>query len=83
MSLATTYLIQKLTKLGFKRDTVFLPEDSIVSKTISLFKEALPYQFKRGKEERRGKLIFGYEEVAKGMTVTLLSKVENFKIVLF
>ena len=74
----------KIDEIGFKRDTVFLPEDSIVSETISLFKEALPYQFKRGKEERRGKLIFGYEGVAKGMTVTLLSKVpENFKMVSF
>ena len=44
----------KIDEIGFKRDTVFLPEDSIVSETISLFKEALPYQFKRGKEERRG-----------------------------
>ena len=65
--LSSDYLFDH-DEIGFKRDTVFLPKDSIVSKTISLFKEALPYQFKEERAQR--KLIFGYEGVAKGMTVT-------------
>lgn len=69
-------------EIGFYKDTITLPQDSIVLGSISLFKEILPYKFRRGKEERKGKLIFGYEGDAKGMRVELLSEVpEDFKTV--
>lgn len=69
-------------KIGFLKDTIVLPQDSIVSESISLFEEELPYTFRRGKEERKGKLIFGYEGNAEGMQVELLSEVpEDFKTI--
>jgi uncharacterized protein (DUF2141 family) len=69
-------------EIGFYRDTIVLPRDSIITGNISLFKEVLPYQFRRGKEERKGKLIFGYEGNAEGMQLEVISDVpEDFKTV--
>ena len=71
-------------EIGFLKDTLVLPRDSMVQGSISLFKEVLPYKFRRGKEERKGKIIFGYEGEAEGMQVELLSEVpEDFKTVSF
>lgn len=70
----------KEDKIGFYKDTVTLPKDSVLNTPISLFKEVLPYEFKRGKEIKRGKLIFGYQGEAKDLKVELLSKVsDSFK----
>ncbi len=69
-------------EIGFLSDTITLPQDSIVSTSISLFQEVLPYQFKRGKEERKGKLIFGYQGNPEGVKIDILSDVpEDFKTV--
>jgi len=69
-------------KIGFITDTIQLPRDSIISKSIILFKEVLPYEFKRAKEITRGKIEFGFEGNAKDMKVNLLSKVsDTFKSV--
>jgi uncharacterized protein (DUF2141 family) len=71
-------------EIGFYRDTIVLPRDTVVVGDISLFKEVLPYKFRRGKEERKGKLIFSYEGDAKGMQLELMSDVpEDFKTVSF
>lgn len=69
-------------KIGFVSDTIHLPKDSIISKPIILFKEILPYQFKRGKEITKGKIEFGFTGNAKDLKVNLLSKVpDTFKSV--
>jgi len=69
-------------EIGFYNDTIVLPRDSIILKEISLFKEILPYQFRRGKEERKGKLIFGYEGDAEGMRLEVMSDVpEDFRTI--
>ena len=62
-------------KIGFYSDTISLPQDSILTKPIKLFKEILPYQFKRAKEVFKGKIEFGYEGEIKDLKVELLSKV--------
>ena len=50
----------KTDEIGFLRDTISLPRDSIID-AILIFKEELPYKFKRGKEFRKGQLTFGYQ----------------------
>ncbi|WP_397445158.1 Ig-like domain-containing protein [Polaribacter sp. R77954] len=69
-------------KIGFITDTIQLPKDSIITKPIVLFKENLPYEFKRGKEITKGKIEFGFTGNAKDLKVNLLSKVpDSFKSV--
>ncbi|WP_439132240.1 Ig-like domain-containing protein [Polaribacter sp.] len=69
-------------KIGFISDTIQLPKDSIIAKPIVLFKENLPYEFKRGKEITKGKIEFGFKGKAKDLKVNLLSKVpDTFKSV--
>ncbi len=68
-----------IDKIGFIRDTISLPKDSLISSSITLFKEKLPYKFKRGKEISKGKIQFGFIGDKK-IKVKLLSKVpETFK----
>ncbi|MFK8059402.1 MAG: Ig-like domain-containing protein [Polaribacter sp.] len=70
----------KLDKIGFYKDTIVLPRDSIIEKSITLFKEIQEYKFRRAKEETKGKIIFGYEGAVKDFNVKVLSKVpEDFK----
>ncbi|MHB0754382.1 Ig-like domain-containing domain [Polaribacter sp. M15] len=64
-------------KIGFIADTIQLPKDSIITKPIVLFKENLPYEFKRGKEITKGKIEFGFTGNAKDLKVNLLSKVPD------
>lgn len=72
----------KEDKIGFYNDTVVLPRDSILSTPISLFKEDLPYDFKRAKEVSKGRLLFSYQGDAKDMKIELLSNVsDSFKSV--
>lgn len=69
-------------KIGYVSDTIYLPKDSIIKKPIVLFKENLPYEFKRGKEITKGKIEFGFTGNAKNLKVNLLSKVpDTFKSV--
>lgn len=71
-------------KIGFLNDTITLPRDSIINHTISIFKEELPYIFRRGKEIRKGQVIFGYKGKPKNLTVETLSAVpDNFKTIIF
>ena len=70
----------KVDKIGFIKDTIVLPRDSIVNEPIILFKENQPYEFKRAKEITKGKIEFGFEGNAKDMVIELLSDVpESFK----
>jgi len=73
----------KADQIGFYTDTIVLPRDSIINGDISLFKEILPYSFKRGKEDRKGKLIFGYEGDPADIKIELISEVPaDFKSVI-
>ncbi len=68
-----------IDKIGFIKDTIFLPKDSLINTPIILFKEKPPYKFKRGKEISKGKIQFGFIG-DKELKVKLLSKVpDTFK----
>ena len=70
----------KEDEIGFYTDTITLPKDSIIEKSISLFKETQPYKFKRGKEISRGKIAFGYEGEIKDLEVEIISETpKDFK----
>lgn len=70
----------KTDKIGFYKDTIQLPRDSIIPNSIVLFNEEQPYEFARGKEVTKGKIEFGFYGDAKDMQINLLSDVpENFK----
>ncbi|WP_431167197.1 Ig-like domain-containing protein [Tenacibaculum halocynthiae] len=70
----------KTDKIGFLKDTITLPRDSVIKKDIRIFKEKQPFKFKRGKELFKGKIQFGFNGERKNLKVSLLSKVPaNFK----
>lgn len=69
----------KTDKIAFYTDTVVLPRDSIIKKPLRLFKEKEDYILRRGKEVTKGKIIFGYQGIAKNIKVKVLSDVpEDF-----
>ncbi|MEE9407885.1 MAG: Ig-like domain-containing protein [Polaribacter sp.] len=65
----------KTDKIGFYKDTITLPKDSIIEKPIVVFNEIQPYRFRRGKEVSKGKIVFGYEGEIKKFKVKLQSEV--------
>lgn len=72
----------KTDKIGFSSDTIYLPQDSIISKPLRLFKEKQPYKFRRGKEASKGRIMFGYEGEAKELNIEIVSETpEGFKSV--
>lgn len=72
------YIFNPITdKIGFLKDTIQLPRDSIISKPIILFKEKQPFNFKKGKEITKGKIEFGFTGSRKELKVDLLSKVPD------
>tara|TARA_B100000768_G_scaffold142742_1_gene134712 strand:+ start:2598 stop:4238 length:1641 start_codon:yes stop_codon:yes gene_type:complete len=74
----------KTDEIGFLKDTISLPRDSIVVSVVSIFKEELPYIFKRGKELRKGQLIFGYEGKTSNLKIETLSSVpDDFQTIIF
>ena len=74
----------KADEIGFLKDTISLPRDSILKDIISIFKEELPYKFKRGKEISKGQLILGYEGKATKINIETLSAVpDNFQTLTF
>ncbi|MBL4605005.1 MAG: Ig-like domain-containing protein [Flavobacteriaceae bacterium] len=74
----------KTDNIAFYQDTIVLPRDSVINEPLAIFKEVLPFSFKRAKELRKGQLIFGYEGDAKGMKVEVLSEVpKDFTTVSF
>ena len=65
-------------KIGFVKDTVFLPTDSTYKFTI--FKEIPALRVIKPKELTKGHLVFGYEGDAKDVEIKLLTSTpENFK----
>ena len=74
----------KTDEIGFLNDTITLPRDSIVTDVLSIFKEELPYLFRRGKEIRKGQLIFGYQGNPKDLKIETLSVVpDNFQTITY
>ena len=74
----------KTDEIGFFKDTISLPRDSIIKSELSIFKEELPYIFRRGKEIRKGQLIFGYQGKPSNLKVETLSAVpDNFQTIIF
>lgn len=70
----------KQDKIGIYPQVVSLPNDSILEKPIKIFKEILPYEFSRGKEIVKGKIILSYKGKPDSLEVTPLSVTpENFK----
>lgn len=70
----------KTDQIGFLKDPITLPKDSILKLPIRFFKEVQPYKFRRAKEVTKGKIEFGFEGKQSNMKVHLLSKVpEDFK----
>lgn len=70
----------KTDKIGFLDTTINLPNDSVTSNAITIFKEIQPYKFKHGKEESKGKILFGFEGMQEDIKTLLTSKVpEDFK----
>ncbi|WP_338135329.1 Ig-like domain-containing protein [Tenacibaculum finnmarkense] len=65
----------KTDEIGFYKDTISLPRDTLVLNPVTLFKEVQPYRFKRGKEVVKGKIQFGYEGKRGNMKIELVSKV--------
>ncbi len=71
-------------EIGFLNDTISLPSDTLINRSIPVFKEELPYTFKRGKEIKKGQLIFGYKGKPSNLTIETLSKVpEDFLTIYF
>ncbi|MDA9354065.1 Ig-like domain-containing protein [Flavobacteriaceae bacterium] len=74
----------KTDEIGFLKDTISLPRDSIIKTELSIFKEELPYIFRRGKEIRKGQLIFGYQGKPSNIKIENLSAVpDNFQTIIF
>lgn len=80
---ASDYIFNpKTDNIGFYKDSIVLPRDSVISEPLAIFKEVLPFSFKRAKELRKGQLIFSYEGNPKGMKAEVLSEVpEDFKTI--
>lgn len=64
-------------KIGFYRDTLYLPKDSVINSPVILFQEVQPYIFKKGREVTKGRIQFGFTGRQENMKVKLLSKVPS------
>ncbi len=74
----------KADEIGFLKDTISLPKDSVINHIIPVFKEELPYLFKRAKEIRKGQLIFGYQGKPSELIVETLSEIpKDFSTISF
>lgn len=73
---SNTYIYKpKQDKIGFVKDTISIPEDSIFD--IALFKEILPFKLSKPVETSKGHLFFGYEGDGKNLRVKLLDDVSD------
>ncbi len=64
----------RVDEIGFYKDTISLPKDSIIKNPIVLFKENLSYKLVRGKEISKGKIAFAFEGKAPDLTVKIISE---------
>ncbi len=72
------YIYNPITdQIGFLKDTIRLPRDSVLVNNIRVFNEVNPFKFKRAKELYKGKIQFGFQGDRKALKVSLLSDVPN------
>jgi len=62
----------KQDKIGFIKEHITIPSDS--SYTISLFKEIPKFKLIRPLENKKGKIIFGFEGILKAIDIKLLTE---------
>lgn len=62
-------------KIGYLDSIISLPEDSIISAPTRLFKEKLPYEFKRATEASKGRILIGYKGNVESLEVSPLSDI--------
>ncbi|WP_233188624.1 hypothetical protein [Tenacibaculum sp. SG-28] len=75
------YIYNPITdQIGFVKDTIRLPRDSVLADNIRVFSEIKPFKFKRAKELYKGKIQFGFQGDRRDLKVSLLSNVpKDFK----
>ena len=74
----SNYLFNSKTdRIGFYDKEITLPKDSIIDSPIILFSEDQPYEFKRGKEIKKGKIQFGFTGKQENIKVEMLSSVPS------
>ncbi|TCP23849.1 Ig-like domain-containing protein [Tenacibaculum skagerrakense] len=74
----SNYLFNSKTdRIGFFDKEITLPKDSIIDSPITLFSEDQPYEFKRGKEIKKGKIQFGFTGKQEDIKVEMLSSVPS------
>ena len=74
----SNYLFNSKTdRIGFFDKEITLPKDSIIDSPIILFSEDQPYEFKRGKEIKKGKIQFGFTGKQENIKVEMLSSVPS------
>lgn len=67
-------------KIGFYSKIIELPNDSVIENPIVLFKEKMPYKFRRAREEFKGRITFGFLGERSNMKVKMISqKPKDFK----
>lgn len=70
----------KEDKIGFLSQTLTVPNDSVISEPISLFKEELPFRLMSPKEISKGQLLFGFEGSKELLKIEPISTLNsNFK----
>lgn len=70
----------KTDKIGFLDTIIQLPQDSVITSPIPVFKEILPLKLARPKELSKGKIIFGFEGNPTDLAIELLNpKTPDFK----
>lgn len=67
----------KSDKIGFKKEFITLPKDSVLKEPIKLFFEKQPFKLNKPKEETKGKIVFGYSGTKNNLEIKLLSKVDT------
>ncbi|GGG91464.1 hypothetical protein GCM10011416_05140 [Polaribacter pacificus] len=78
---ANNYLFNpKSDKIGFVEQPLSLPRDSVLLKSIVLFKEIPPFRLLSPKEVSKGHLLFPFEGEAEGLSIEpLLAGNSDFK----
>lgn len=67
----------KEDKIGFLKDTLNLPKDSVLIQKIVLFKEEQPFRLKKAKEGKKGKILFVYTGKQTNLSVKPITKTSN------
>ena len=72
------YIFQsKSDKIGFHKQNVELPKDSLNNYTIKLFKESAKFKFGKPKQLSNNSIAFGFEGDLENPSINLISKVDS------